>query len=352
MSRTRTRADIAVAPWDLRASEYPHSGTAVDRARALVSYAVLAPSAHNSQPWAFRLGDGVIDVLADRTRRLPVVDPDGRELTMSVGAALGTLLVAAHRFGWHTRVAVFPEPDEPDLVARVALAPGAPVDDELFGAITSRRTTRLEFENRALPEDLQRDLVVDAHHEHARLDLFTGRERAALAELVAEADVVQMADPAFRRELAAWLRPNTGGHRDGIRGYGLGLSDVMAALGPLVVRTFDTGRRQAARDRQLAQGAPHLAVVSTAADDPVAWVAAGRALARVLLRLAAHGATASFLSQPVEIPTLRARVADLVSHRDCGVPQLLLRIGHGPDVPPEPRRPVDDVLVGGTGRAS
>ena len=45
---------------------------------------IRAPSLHNSQPWLFRIGPSVIDVYADRNRRLPVLDPDGRELLCSV----------------------------------------------------------------------------------------------------------------------------------------------------------------------------------------------------------------------------------------------------------------------------
>ena len=59
--------------------------------RSLVEYAALAPSGHNTQPWRFRLRGGGAELLADRTRALPVVDPDDRELVISCGAALGVM---------------------------------------------------------------------------------------------------------------------------------------------------------------------------------------------------------------------------------------------------------------------
>ncbi|WP_205208599.1 hypothetical protein [Arenimonas caeni] len=61
----------------------------------LIARAVLAPSSHNTQPWLFRPGEGHVELLADRTRALPVNDPDDRELVISCGAALLTLRAAA-----------------------------------------------------------------------------------------------------------------------------------------------------------------------------------------------------------------------------------------------------------------
>ena len=59
-----------------------------------VRLATLAPSLHNSQPWLFRIGPSGIELYADRNRRLPVLDPSGREQLISVGAALFTLRLA------------------------------------------------------------------------------------------------------------------------------------------------------------------------------------------------------------------------------------------------------------------
>ncbi|QRK05515.1 DNRLRE domain-containing protein [Archangium violaceum] len=49
------------------------------------------------------------------------------------------------------------------------------------------------------------------------------------------------------------------------------------------------------------------------------------------------------LNQPIEVPSLRPQLAALLSQR--GMPQLLLRMGYGPEVYPSPRRPVEEVLL-------
>src|SRR5215217_6799502 len=104
------------------------------------------------------------------------------------------------------------------------------------------------------------------------------------AELIAEGDCIQLADKRFRRELASWVHPNRTKSRDGIPGYAFGVGDLMSMAGPFSIRTFDTGKGHAAKDRQLAEGSPVLAVLGTEVDAPPEWLAAGQALARVLLR--------------------------------------------------------------------
>ena len=127
----------------------------------------------------------------------------------------------------------------------------------------------------------------------------------------------------------------------------MGVGDIASYLGPFLVRTFDWGSGQAARDRQLAEGSPLLAVLGTLDDTPSAWLQAGQALARMLLRATAVGLSASYLNQPIEVQSLRQQLGSLV-HAE-GFPQLLLRIGIRParssDTPPASRgrndRPID-----------
>lgn len=125
--------------WNLRESDYPYSGTPDEQLRFLLGYAILAPSGHNSQPWRFRIEDGSILLFADPGRGLPVVDPEGRELAISCGAALEHLLIAVRHFGNAGRFALFPEPENRTLLARID--PGEPAEapesvHRCFAAIT------------------------------------------------------------------------------------------------------------------------------------------------------------------------------------------------------------------------
>ena len=185
-------------------------------------------------------------------------------------------------------------------------------------------------------------LVAAARERGAWLDVVGGAAKEAVAALVADGDRRQLANPAFRRELASWMRPNVEDAGDGMPGHVLGLSDLAARAAPLVLRRFDIGGGRAARDHELAVGSPILAVLGSDGDREADWVRTGEALAHVWLRATAAGLAASFLNQPVEVRELRGRLQDTIGK--SGHAQLVLRMGYGTGVPATPRRPIYDVL--------
>ncbi len=332
-------------PVEPRESEFERQATAAERLAFAARWATLAPSSHNSQPWRFVVDGNRLDLKADRTRALRVADPDDRELTMSCGAALFHARVALRYFGLLPSVDLAPASLDPDLLAVVRIEQQherTPDDAALFHAIARRHTNRSPFGLRRPPESLLHTLVAVAREHGAWLDIVSGVTQETVASLVAEGDRRQLANPAFRRELASWLRPNVDGADDGMPGQAFGLSDLAARAVPLMLRRFDIGGGRAARDHELAVGSPILAVLGSDGDRETDWIECGQALAHVWLRAVAEGLAASFLNQPVEVPELRARLQDAIGK--SGHPQLVLRMGYGRDVPATPRRPLADVL--------
>ncbi|WP_439156315.1 Acg family FMN-binding oxidoreductase [Yoonia sp.] len=334
-------------PWAVRPADFPVAAGTRDKLRSLVNYAVLAPSGHNSQPWQFRLGDSRVEVLADRSRRLPVVDPHDRELTMSCAAAAETMAQAARAFGFVTTLDPLPEPDDPNVVARIEIASsqGRPVTPEVIEAIVRRRTTRRGFTPEVVPDTLQQACVSAARAVGISV-FFAGDAptHRIVADLVAAGDRRQFDDPAFRRELAHWIRPQHAPGGDGISGTAFGMPDALSGVGAFMIRTFDIGGAAASGDaRLIRKGSPLFMMLASPGDDPVDWVAAGRALAAILIRLSAEGWTASYLNQPIEVSDLRPKLKEAFDID--GQPQLLMRVGRAELPAPSARRPVDAVLV-------
>jgi hypothetical protein len=333
-------------PWSVSEAGFPADAPEREQLRHMVAYAVLAPSAHNSQPWRFRVTEAGIEVHADRTRALPVGDPDGRELTISCGAALFFLRVAVRRFGHMDRVHLFPDPARPDLFALVSRGDEVRASREvltLFRAIRERRTHRPAFDGRELGAPDLAALREAAEDEGGWMRPLAAPLRSEVAALVEQADHLQYADGAFRRELASWIRPSARGVEDGIPAYALGIPDLLAPLGPALMGRLNLGGMRGGSDRRAAETAPLLAVLGTEGDRRSDWLNAGQALARVLLAGRARGLSAAFLNQPVQVPELRARLREMLGRE--GWPQLILRMGYGKELQPTPRRGVDDVLA-------
>jgi nitroreductase len=323
----------------------PHADATPEEQLAwAVSWAVLAPSSHNTQPWRFTIHENRVDVVADRARALAVVDPEDRELIISCGAALFHLRLALDQLGWRASVEIVPASVDGDVVASVRLVERCAPSSELaplFSAIPQRHTNRQPFAKRDVDEALVSELQHQAGREGAWLYWARGLYKEAVAQLIAEGDRMQMADRSFRRELAAWLHPSHAAHGDGMWST-QNRPEIVQHAAPLILRTFDMGGLRAAVDHELAVGSPVLAVLGSDGDDERAWVATGQALGRLLLFATANGLCASFLNQPCELPGLRERLHAAIGK--SGSPQLILRLGYADAAPAMPRRRLSDVV--------
>ena len=320
---------------------FPLGDSRAEQLRYVLRYAALSPSTRNTQPWRFRIVGDALELHADRSRALPVLDPRGRELMMSCGAALLHVRVALRTFGHEADVTTVPDGTDGDLVARVTVGASRPAtrdDYALFRAMPRRHTHRGRFEARHLPPAVLGKLASAAEAEGALLRPLTGVERRSAADLVVEGHGRQWRRRDFRRELATWTRDNLTRRGDGLPGYALGLGDLASRLLPLAVSTLDL--RAVRRVRRLALEAPLLVVLATREDDAAAWLAAGQATARVLLRANVEHLSASFLNQAIQEPELRGRFAEIVG----ATPQLLLRVGYAGRTRATPRRAVQEIV--------
>lgn len=311
-----------------------------------VAFGVLAPSSHNTQPWSFRLTWDGLEIMLDRSRVLPIADPGAREMIISCGAALQNIRIALRHWGYAARVELLPHASTPDVLARVEVGgrrTSSRLNDLLFAAIPDRHTNRAPY----LPAPISRWLVAAmrsaAELEGACLHQTTDAVlRPTVADFIAEGDQLQWMSSGFRNEIASWMRPNVGTHHDGLPGYVFGMSNLAARLAPAVMRRVSLGRSEARHHRALALDAPLLVTLATAGDTPRDWMRAGQALQLVLLVAAAHGVSASFLNQPLQVPALRARFRSAIGVSDF--PQVILRMGYAMTSLSTPRRDLSEVL--------
>lgn len=310
---------------------------------ACLKAAVAAPSVHNTQPWRFHPYDGVIEVFADRRRMLEVLDPTGRELMVSVGAAVFNLRVEMSVRGRLPLLYVLPDPTRPDLAARVTIGPAIDVPvtaRHLSRAIPLRHTNRRPFAATPVPDDVVDDLVDAARVEGADLVVADAAARDALLEVVRVAERRRRNDPAYWAELDVWTR-DAAHRRDGVPPETFGPWDVLETV---PIRDFGLTRPAARRRPGSFEEGPTIAVLYTSGDHVPDWIRAGEALERVLLSATVRGLATTLMTQPLEIPELRA----LLNERGAGrMAQAVIRFGYGPLSPPSPRRPVADFLVTG-----
>lgn len=316
----------------------------------LVAVACRAPSVHNTQPWRWRVRGTRIELWADRSRQLLAADPSGRSLTISCGAALHHLTVAAAAGGWLADVERMPEPvAAPDLLAVVRLTPGhrSPRALSELRALYLRATDRRRFTSWPVPATTLERLAASGSRPGAVVVPLTDvSARFRVELLVARAVEAQEADPRYAEEQGRWIdRSNA----DGIPAGAV----PAVAYRPRSRRTrFGHGLYPDA-PQEVVESSDGIVCIGTgvawpAADGPLAWLEAGEALSATWLGATMEGLSLVPLSQAIEVDDTRIALQHDVLHGRWA-PQLLARIGWQElgrsAVPRTPRRPLAEVLI-------
>ncbi len=353
-------------------------------AATVVEIAARAPSVHNTQPWRFRIADDVIELHADPDRLLIQIDPAGRELILSCGAALFGLRLGLRQLGYLPVVELWPDPAQPWLIARAwpeGRAALNPVEAELLAAVPHRHTHRGPFTPGEVSPRLLAALAADAAAEGSELRFVEQPDVVGdLAALVDRAAIEQDASAEISAETHRWLRPAGSQARDGVPARAAGVGGETGAprfrqrdfggddagagaagagaagagaagggaagagaAGGGAAGAGVAGALRGPADAAAEAGPPPAAtaVLATAADTPDDWLRAGQALNRLLLRAATRWVFASLQSQPIESPRYREQVRDLLELP--GQPQMLLQFGRANTAPATPRRPQAEV---------
>ena len=317
--------------------------------RELVRLATLAPSGHNTQPWKFRLAPSHIEIYPDESRHLAAVDPDDRELWMSLGAALENLLVAAEHAGYHPEVTYHPDGVATDHIAvalqKAASGPGG--SDGLFEAIRTRQCARRTYDGKPVPTQGLDQLTAAATGAGVMPLLFTGAAMEPLLEYVKAGNADQMSDDKFKAELVHWVRFNDRealASRDGLLGRASGDPSVPRWVGQLFSGSSLNAKTQDKTDERNIRSSAGLLLFTSERNDQAAWLETGRVHERFALRSTALGLKYSYINQPCEVPVVRAQVQAHLSLNGA-FPQLLTRFGYGPAMPRSLRRPVSEVLL-------
>ncbi|GAA5120882.1 Acg family FMN-binding oxidoreductase [Haloechinothrix salitolerans] len=302
--------------------------------------AVRAPSPFNTQPWRFDVDSDRIELRLDRARVLEVADPDAREARLACGAALCNVRIQLRALDRVGLVDLLPNRDDPDLLAVVRIAGERPATDSerrLADAIPKRHTNRHPFLDRQVSASARVTLASAARAEGARLVFVDASERYdLLVELIRKAEQRLDADEAYRDEVEYWLGGPIDRH-DGVPVDAIGPDPVDDQL----VRLRGYYRTNPLPPRRFEQQPLLVAVVTTGAS-PRFDVIAGAGMQRALLAACSLGLSASFLSQPFEVPDLRDEVTQAFA--SDGHPHTLLRIGYGYPTGVTPRRTVSEVI--------
>jgi hypothetical protein len=206
----------------------------------------------------------------------------------------------------------------------------------LFKAIPKRLTSHKPFEDKKVPEKVQKELENCATENGIYLDLTADSKiKRKVDELISKGDAMQFANPAWREELGEWI------------GKGVfGTSWLMSKMGQLAITYLNMSRQTAKKDSELLMSAPLIGVISSEEDNREIRVKVGRIFQRMSLLAADNDIYAHPMSQVVEFEELKSEIAGLIPRKSV-IPQHTFRLGYSePEKEHTPRRPLEDVMTG------
>lgn len=304
-----------------------------------------APSGHNTQPWEFHAEDNCINIYPDFSRRLPFVDPEDRELYMSIGCALENLLIAAQTYGFSYVTEYFPNGS--DFIS-VRLQETAPKTHPLYSLIYKRQCTRNKYNGNKVSDLNIRSLTGAAKGNGISCYLITGSEEMCkVAGLVKRGNSLQMKDNGFTGELKEWIRfskSEADEKKDGLACDCSGNPSVPRWLGKMVMGMVVNEESLNKSYEEQIGSSSGIALIASEENNKVNWIEAGRSYERFALTAESLGIKNAFINQPVEIKELNHELLEVF--RAAGMhPQLLMRFGYSDNMPYSRRRNLHKIIV-------
>lgn len=350
--RVTRMPQTALQPWKL--DPEPPADVRLDAFR----HAILAPNPHNRQPWLIRLeGNDTAILSCDPAKRLPETDPFDRQITIGFGTFIELARIAAAQRGVRMDVQPFPEGEpQPRLdgrpMARLSFtsSPGM-AHDELFAAIVSRRTNREVYDMRPPSSAQLARLAAEGIHASADAALMRRLRAITVAAITREMTTQDKLMESVR--LMRIGHDEIDANPDGIPLSGP-MIEATSALGLTSHESLADQKSSASKIgldglTKIYSSVPAAVWIVTPGNSRAEQLEAGRLYARVNLRATSLGLAMHPMSQALqeypEMASLFGAVRRLLRVGDGAVLQMLARLGHGPDVAPAPRWPVERHIV-------
>lgn len=320
--------------------------------KQILFLASLAPSGHNTQPWAVKYLEPYHWIIGnDKSRWLPGVDPTQRETILSIGAFLQNLEYAANNLGYNCQFDIIASTNQDENIVDVKLTKATAISKYDIEQIKHRRTVRSNYLTDILKKE-DASYLINEETDFIHYIPNSSKEHLWLNEQTIEANRIQAYREAAQNELANWIRfssKDAAVHLDGLTLAGMEIEGIPGWY----LRNF-YGKKDVMKKsfreqsidkvvKQVAQSAGWLLITSK--DDSVATLLeTGKRLQRLWLKLRDRSIAIHPMTQIIEEAS-----TNQILNQSIGINepvQFILRTGYLKSYP-EPvslRRSVDQFI--------
>ena len=303
----------------------------------LLYLATLAPSSHNTQPWQIELASPQRWLLSlNSARCLPVVDPQHREMILSLGTFLENLHQASAASSWEMTYHVL-QPDPLAPLIEIVLQPKpAPRDNNIIIQMESRRTLRRSLLTTTLKkEDVELLVAADPLLAYYSQDSSEGK---LLSTLTQQSNLRQLASRPIQEELVQWIRLTTAeilAEENGITPASMEMNLFLRWYAEYrltkkdLLSDFSMKESLRLTEQQLTEGSGWIICMSPNGE-VASLLSAGRRFEALWLRATAKKIAVHPMSQALEDPLCQAELTHTLGKTPI---QFIARIGYCSDYP-------------------
>lgn len=274
-----------------------------ERIQKIIAAGIMAPSGDNCQPWSFAADGKRIDIFNLPERDRSLYNYQQRASLVANGACIENMIIAARHYGLRAEPAYFPDPGNPQHLARLELSEAERQDEPLFAAIATRGINRKPYRGGQLSPhaaDSLRQAASPAGSSGCAFKLLQGNDKNSAAEVAALSDRLVFENPhlhGFLFEQIRWTPQEAESTRDGLDIRTLELAPPDRLLFPLLknfglvklIARFGATRLIAANAKKLMLSASATGIITISDDSSASWLHAGRMLERVWLEASRQG---------------------------------------------------------------
>lgn len=327
-----------IKKWVIEKSSFPKNKTKEEKLKFLLRYGILAASAHNTQPWKFKIKKSKIIIYPNNEKILKIADPKKRELWISLGCASENLIIAGEHFGLKGIEKITNKKIE------INFKKALKKQNLLFDQITKRKTNRrkpkrLLIQNKDINKlkKLPFEKTTKAFLVHKKDDI------KEIAKLIYQANNILYKNDKFIKESLSWTRFNkrqVKKYKDGISYKSLDFPPVKSRIGKMIMKLFLKSSYLNKEEKEKIKNSTGLIIITSKTDDRKSWAKVGRTLQRILLLLTYLEIDYAFENQPCQVHKTRRELKKLTKD----FPQILLRIGHAKAIQHSERKDIKEVI--------
>lgn len=342
----------------------------------ILAHGLLAPSAHNRQPWLIKLDENnsnIIELFTDSNRLLPETDPPSRQITISQGTFLEIAKIAANHLGWEFDLELFPNGEYGDSnfkqemnkkpVARISLSENVAkvsnvgIVDSMYDEIFNRVTNRTAYFGKPLNQLEIIELQNLNNNSKMKLVFFNDAESLdKIRQITMDAVKIEATTKETMKETERLFRDSEKEKeefRDGITMMSGGLRGFKLKMIQFLSNTFPLSWEKMGdvwlkSETKNIKSAPSFAMIISDNNSRTTQVETGMLYARFQLKASTLGISMHPLSQVLqefpEMAELYHQVHQEFSEKGKTI-QMLVRMGRADNVLHSPRRDVMDLII-------